>query len=76
MREIGRNIYIVEGEEWVSPFNKFDRRSTAQERQALDAWRWHYERLGVRTIVVGNELLVNVEDDQRVWPREYDWAVV
>jgi hypothetical protein len=43
----------------------------------LLSWQAHYKRLGIQTMVVpkGTEqmLLVNEQDDQKIWPRRYSW---
>ena len=62
------NIHVIDGLRYWSPFEKF----YASQNDLLQRWLNHYKRLGIRTMVRRRKLLVNLDDDLRVYNREVE----
>jgi hypothetical protein len=62
------NVHVIDGQRYWSPFEKF----CASQNDLLQGWLVHYERLGIRTMVRRRKLLVNLEDDLRVYHRKIE----
>jgi len=62
------NVHVINGQKYWSPFEKF----YASQNDILQGWLNHYERLGIRTMVRRRKLLLNLDDDLRVYNREIE----